>query len=135
LVAKIRDIPHLYQEYIPSTFGTDLRVVLVNHKVVAAMKRVAQTKDEFRSNIETGGVGLEVEVPEAYAKVAIKATEVMDLDYCGLDLLFGPNGEPILCEVNSNAYFGPIEKYSGKNVAKPYTEHVIEEIYGKSRLN
>ena len=129
--AKIKDRPHIYQEYIKSSFGKDMRVVVIGGKVVAHMKRVAQNEGEFRSNIETGGVGLQPELDEVYAQTAIKVASILGLDYCGLDLLYGENDEPILCEVNANAYLEPIEKYSKKNVAIKYVEHIMKEIYSK----
>jgi len=127
---KLVNIPHLYQEFIASSFGKDLRIVLVDKKIVASMQRNAQNAGEFRSNIETGGIGLQVDIPEAFAKMAIKVSEILDLDYCGLDLLYGPNNEPILMEVNASAYFSPIEKYSKKDVAGSYVKHIIKTIYG-----
>ena len=54
---------------------------------------------------------------------------LIDLDYCGIDLLIGENNEPILCEVNSNAFFGGIEKVTGENIAKCYVEYIIKEVY------
>ena len=126
---KIKDRPHIYQEYIASSFGKDMRVVVIGGKVVAHMKRVAQNDNEFRSNIETGGVGLQPILEKEFADEAIKVASILGLDYCGLDLLYGPNNEPILCEVNANAYLEPIEKYSKKNVAIEYVKYIIDEIY------
>ena len=127
----LEDVPHIFQEFIGSSFGTDLRVALVGGKAIANMKREAQTKDEFRSNIETGGIGHMIPFPPEFKEMAEKVSKIIGLDYCGLDLLFGPNGKPILCEVNSNAYFGPIEKYSGVNVASYYAKHIYSTIYKK----
>ena len=106
-----------------------MRVVVIGGKVVAHMKRVAQNDNEFRSNIETGGVGLQPTLEKEFADEAIKVASILGLDYCGLDLLYGPNNEPILCEVNANAYLEPIEKYSKKNVAIEYVKYIIDEIY------
>ena len=38
-------------------------------------------------------------------KLAIKTCQVLGLDFAGVDILFGENDEPIVCEVNSNAHF------------------------------
>lgn len=129
LSKELENVPHIFQEFIASSFGTDLRVALVGGKAVANMKREAQTKEEFRSNIETGGIGHMIPFPPEFKECAEKVAKIIGLDYCGLDLLFGENGHPILCEVNSNAYFGPIEKYSGVNVAKYYAQHIFNSIY------
>ena len=52
----------------------------------------------------------------------------MGLDYCGVDLLYGDNNEPIVCEVNSHAFFGGIEKVTGVNVAKAYAKYILNKI-------
>ncbi|MCF0118051.1 MAG: RimK family alpha-L-glutamate ligase, partial [Bacilli bacterium] len=128
---KIQDRPHIYQEYIESSYGKDMRVVVIGGQVVAWMQRVAQDEGEFRSNIETGGIGLQPELEPIFAQTAIKVESLLGLDYCGLDLLYGKNGEPILCEVNANAYLEPIEKYSHKDVGGAYARHIYNEIYMK----
>lgn len=129
VTSKLSNIPHLYQEFIKTSFGKDLRIVLIGHEIVASMQRNAQIPGEFRSNIETGGIGLQVEIPLKFADMAIKVSKLIGLDYCGLDLLYGANDEPLLMEVNANAYFSPIEKYSKKDVAGRYVKYIVDTIY------
>ena len=131
ITSKLTNVPHIYQQFIASSFRKDLRIVLIDHKIVASMQRNAQVEGEFRSNIETGGIGLQVDIPPAFASMAIKVSEILDLDYCGLDLLYGPSGEPLLMEVNANAYFSPIEKYSKKDVAGAYVSYIVKTIYSR----
>ena len=54
---------------------------------------------------------------------------IAQIDYCGVDLLKGPHGEPILCEVNSNAFIQGIEKVTGINVAGAYASYIYKEVY------
>ncbi len=129
ITARLENIPHLYQQFISSSFGRDLRIVLIGHEIVASMQRNAQVAGEFRSNIETGGIGLQVVIPDEFAKMAISVSQILGLDYCGLDLLYGKHG-PILMEVNASAYFSPIEKYSKKDVAGRYVKYIVDQIYG-----
>ena len=129
LEEKIYKRPHIYQEYIKSSKGKDVRMVVINKKYVTNMHRVAQDKDEFKSNIETGGIGIKIEPTKEFIKTAEKVATIIDLDYCGLDLLIGEDNEPILCEVNANAYLSPIEKYSHDNVARVYVDHIYNTIY------
>jgi gamma-F420-2:alpha-L-glutamate ligase len=60
--------------------------------------------------------------------MAEKAASILGLDYCGVDVLIGPKGEPILCEVNSNAFIEGIEKVTGVNVASAYAHHIEKSI-------
>ncbi|MBR2341199.1 MAG: RimK family alpha-L-glutamate ligase, partial [Clostridia bacterium] len=98
-------LPHFYQSFVGKR-GMDIRVIVIGGKAVAGMRRIAK-EGEFRSNIELGGRGEGIHLPKEYALTAEKVAKHLGLDYCGVDLLEG--GEPIVCEVNSNAFFEGIE--------------------------
>ena len=66
---------------------------------------------------------VKTELPDEYLKVAEKCASILGLDYCGVDILEGPNGEPIVSEVNSNAFYEGIEKTTGVNVAGCYVDY------------
>ena len=123
---KLIHIPHIFQQFISSSKGVDYRVIVIGHKVIAYMKR--ENKHSYLSNLATGSTASVVELPQEYLDVAIKATEILGLDYCGVDILIGPNNEPILSEVNSNAFFEGIEKTTGVNVAGEYAKFVLKTI-------
>ena len=123
---KLIHIPHIFQEFIDSSRGKDYRIIVIGGKVVAYMKR--ENKHSYLSNLATGGRASKVDLPQEYLDVAVKASKILDLDYCGVDLLIGPNNEPILSEVNSNAFFEGIEKTTGVNVAGSYAKYVLEQI-------
>ena len=118
--------PHAYQKFIESSSGRDLRVIVVGGKAVGAMERSAK-KGEFRSNIELGGEGFAVKAEEAYLQAAEKAAKTLGLDYCGVDLLFTEEG-PMLCEVNSNAFFEGMEKVTGINIAGIYAKYIVSKL-------
>lgn len=115
--------PHLFQEYIPHKVGVDVRVIVIGGKAIAAMER--RNENDFRSNVAQGGSGVKIDLPENFKLVAEKCAQVLGLDYCGVDLLYGENNHPVLCEVNSNAFFDGIEQATGVNVAKTYAEYII----------
>lgn len=123
---KLIHIPHIFQEFISTSKGVDYRVIVIGHKPVAYMKR--ENKHSYLSNLATGGRAYKVDLPKPYLDVAVKASEILDMDYCGVDLLIGPNDEPVLSEVNSNAFFEGIEKATGINVAGCYAKYVIDTI-------
>ncbi len=123
IMEKLKLIPHIYQEYIGYKKGTDVRVIVVGGKAVASMIR--KNPSDFRSNIALGGTGEKIELNSSFKETAEGIAKELKLDYCGIDLLFGEDGEPYVCEVNSNAFFGEIEKITGVNVARLYAEHVL----------
>lgn len=118
--------PHIYQEYIESSKGRDVRLILVGGKVIAYMERYSDT--DFRSNLSKGGKARNIHLTKAFKNAAETAAKILKLDYCGIDLLYGPNNEPILCEVNSNAFFKGIEEVTEINVAARLVEHIIRKV-------
>ncbi len=123
---KVKLVPHLFQKMVKTSYGKDIRVIVIGGKVFASMLRIS--KSDFRSNIELGGVGENITLDEKTTTLCEKTAQILNLDYCGIDVLFGENNNPIICEVNSNAFFGGIEKVTGKNVAEKYVEHVLNNI-------
>ena len=123
---RLKALPHLYQKFIASSCGKDARLIVVGGKVVAAMQRVSE--EDFRSNIELGGRAEAFEPPRAFIELAETSAQMLGLDYCGVDLLFGSEGQPLLCEVNSNAFFRGIESVSGVNVGGAYADYVLKSL-------
>lgn len=123
---QLRMKPHLYQEYIASSYGRDVRVIVIGGKAFAWMER--QSTGDFRSNLAQGGSMKEISLAPSFQEMAEKVARVLELDYCGIDLLYGKQDEPILCEVNSNAFFLGIEKLTGKNVAGEWVEQILKKI-------
>lgn len=123
---KLVHTPHLYQEFVSTSVGKDVRVIVVGGKAVASMVR-SNAKD-FRANVELGGVAEYKEVSPHFAAMAEKAALALNLDYAGVDMLFGEEGKPLLCEVNSNAYFKGMESCLDIDIADLYLQHILESI-------
>lgn len=123
---ELQFVPHLYQEYLGFHKGEDIRIIVIGGKAVACMRR--RNDGDFRSNVEIGGVGENIKPKESFIKLAEKAASVLNLDYCGVDLLIGKGEEPVLCEVNSNAFFTGIENVTGIDIAARYVEYIINNI-------
>ncbi len=129
VMEEVKLRPHLYQEFISSSYGKDVRVIVIGDEVVGGMLR--SSNGDFRSNVGAGGQGERFEPTEEMKNVAVKVAKVLGLEYCGIDFLFGEGKEPIVCEVNSNAFFLAFEKSTGINVALLYAEHILKKIKGE----
>ena len=105
----------IIQEFVKDTWGKDLRVFVVNNKVVGCMMRQA-TDEDFRANITRGGEGFPYEVNEQIEWLSSESSKALDLDIAGVDLLFD-NGGYKICEVNSNPGFEGMENFTKKNIA------------------
>ena len=129
LIAKQKELiykPHLYQEFVKTSIGRDVRIYVVGNQVVASMYRYSET--DFRANISNGGSMKPYKPSQAFCDVAIAATKGLGADFTGVDLLFGENDTPILCEVNSNAHIKNIYDCTGIDVAEWIFKHILETI-------
>lgn len=126
-IEKFNNGSYLVQEYIDTSEGRDCRIIVIGHKYVASMIR--ENDHDFRSNIGAGGIGRKFDPPQEFIDMAIKSSKILNLDYCGIDILFGKGDKPLLCEVNSNAFFKEFERITAINVAKIYVEYILNEVY------
>jgi gamma-F420-2:alpha-L-glutamate ligase len=124
---KIKEIgtaPFVLQEYIHTSHGRDIRINVVGGKVVASMIRLSDT--DFRANVSRGGSMQPYTPSEKEAELAIAAAHTVGTNFAGVDLLFGPHGEPIVCEVNSNAHIRSIFDCTGVDVSDAIISHIKE---------
>ncbi|OGM15043.1 hypothetical protein A3D84_02120 [Candidatus Woesebacteria bacterium RIFCSPHIGHO2_02_FULL_42_20] len=114
----------LFQEFLPG--GEDLRVIVLNGKVLGAMKRIA-SKGNYLTNYSRGGSveNYDLTGDASASKIALKVTDTFSLDYCGVDLMRGKDGGWKVLEVNRACQFEGFEKATGVNVAKKVLEFAV----------
>lgn len=125
LLQKTAGSAALAQEFVKSSFGRDARLYMVGGRCVAAMLRYNDAGD-FRANIALGGHAEAYSPGEEERAIAARACALMDLDFAGVDLLFGENGA-LLCEVNSNAHFAGIAEATGIDIADEIMRHIAAQ--------
>lgn len=108
----------------------DVRVYVVGDEVIGAMHRYAQ-EGEWRANVALGGdvVDATDDISEDVKDTAVRAAEVVGLDYAGVDLVEGPDGWSIL-EVNPTAGFKGLFEATGKSPAPYIAKLAIERAGG-----
>lgn len=116
----------IMQEYIDTSYGKDIRVNIIGDKIVGAMER--RNPSDFRANITIGGIGKVIELNNIQKEVALKAHKALNLDFSGVDLLYGKDGEPILCELNSNVNYLSFEEASGINFSAILLDYIVERL-------
>ena len=114
--------PLQFQEYIKTSFGRSLRVLIIDKKIVGAFERY--NTEDFRSNYGKTATSKEYPLNSKFKEMTEKIANLFDIEYAGVDFLFGENDEPVLCEINSNAFFEEFEKVTHINVAKLFMEMV-----------
>ena len=124
IINKIGYKDFLVQEFIKSSSGKDIRVNVVRDQQIVSILR--ENKTDFRSNISIGGVGSRFEPEQEYVDLAIKASLALGLDFSGVDVMFGENNKPIICEVNSNPQFVSTLKVTNTNLADFIAFYIAE---------
>lgn len=127
----VEGVNFLVQEFIAESAGTDIRVLVIGGKVVAAIQRQS-LDDDFRANTHQGGVGTAVKLTDIERKTAQKAAKAMGLPICGVDLMRSDRG-PLVLEVNSSASLKTPELVTGRNVAASVIEYIEQNAKGKRR--
>ena len=108
----------------------DIRVYVVSDHIVGAMKRYAPA-DEWRTNVALGGEVEDIsdELPAVAAHLATRATNILDLDYAGVDLLRRGDTWYVL-EVNATAGFKGFFEATGVSPAPYIAQLAIERAGG-----
>jgi len=126
IVDKLGHKEFLLQEFVKTSEGRDVRVNVVGGKVVSSMLRY--NENDFRSNITNGGSMKKYDISPAWANAAVKACETIGLDFAGVDVMFGENDEPMICEVNSNPHFKSSFECNGVDMSMCIMSYVKEQM-------
>lgn len=116
----------LIQKFVAESRGKDLRAFVVGDRVIGAMRRVAQGA-EFRSNVHRGGRTEQVELDPDYEQAAVRATQIMNLQVAGVDMLESKTG-PQIMEVNSSPGLEGIEGATHLDIAGSIIDFAAEHV-------
>lgn len=126
IYSKVCREPIQFQEYIKTSYGRSIRIIVIDEQIIGGFIRY--NTNDFRSNFGSTATSKKLDNFERYYEFARKIAEICHIEYAGIDLLFGENEEPILCEINSNAFFEEFEKTTKINVAEKFAEMVIKKV-------
>ena len=118
--------PIIFQKYVNSSFGQSIRVLIIDGKVFGAFVR--KNVYDFRSNYGEKASSKTLDNPYMYEQFAQNIADKLQIEYAGIDLLIDSNNEPVLCEINSNAFFEEFEKVTKLNVASAFADMVIRKV-------
>jgi len=116
--------PLYVQKYLEKLGGGDYRVVVVGGEVIGAEFRRGVG---WKSNVAQGATPEPAKLSNELRELALRATEVLGLDYAGVDIAETRDGYFIL-EVNPTMSWRGFKKATGINPALYIVKHLINKI-------
>jgi ribosomal protein S6--L-glutamate ligase len=107
--------------------GRDVRVFVVGGRIVGAIERRAADGD-WRTNVSRGGSALPLELPAAWASLALRAAAAVGADYAGVDLLPAQDGDVFVLEVNGIPGWRGLQRVTGIDVAGAIVERLTSRV-------
>lgn len=128
IVQRCKTTELIFQEYIQTSIGRDVRLQVVGGTVVGSMFRYS--RNDFRANLTAGGSMKKYQPSCEEKQLAVAAACAVGADFAGVDLLFGEE-QMLVCEVNSNAHFKNLQDCTGVDTARKIIHYVQKNIRGK----
>jgi len=112
---KVQDTEraYIFQEYLASTKGRDIRAFIVGDRVVASMMRIA-AKGQFKANVHQGGTVKSTRLQQKLERMVLKTSRLCHLEIAGVDVLLDKDTYKV-CEVNSSPGFEGLERATGES--------------------
>lgn len=121
------------QQYVASSHGRDLRVLVVDRQPLVAMLRSSASAEQFKSNFSQGGSVKAWPLDDELRALSHKVIAAIGLNIGGIDLLFTDSGY-LVCEVNSIPGFQGIEScHEGIDVPAQILRSIARQLAGRRR--
>ncbi len=119
--------PFILQQFIAESAGRDRRLYVVGERVIAAITRRSAT--DFRANVELGGKAEQYTPTAEEETLAKRCIALLGLDFGAVDLLEDEEHNPLVCEVNSNAYMAGLSAATGVDAADEIMAYIGENVW------
>jgi ribosomal protein S6--L-glutamate ligase len=116
----------IVQEYIKEAKGTDIRVLVVDGEVVAAIKRFNKNVD-FQTNRSSRKKSKPVNLSDAEKHMAIMVAKALKLSVAGVHLIQSNRG-PLVLEVNSSPGLQELESVTKLDIAGKIIEFIERSV-------
>jgi RimK family alpha-L-glutamate ligase len=111
------------QEFVHHGF-TDVRVFVVGDRVIAAMRRVANT---WKTNYSQGARPERMKLDKTIEDMAVKSAKLIECKIGGVDILESARG-PLVVEVNSQPGWRGLQSVTRANIADEIVDFVLSEL-------
>lgn len=111
------------QEFVPHGYS-DIRAFVINGRVVASMRRVAES---WKTNYSRGARPAPIRLDPVVEKLAVKSAKTVGCKVAGVDILESPDG-PKICDVNSQPGWKGLQKVTKVNIAEGIINFILSEL-------
>jgi tetrahydromethanopterin:alpha-L-glutamate ligase len=101
---------------------SDYRVFVINNRAVAIMRRRGKS---WLNNVARGAVCEAIDLDQAIADIAVKATKALAMDYAGVDIIQDRAGQYSVIEVNSIPAWKGLEGVVNTSIARLLAEDLV----------
>ena len=108
----------------------DFRLLVVRGRVVAAMQRHSM---HWITNVKRGGRPVPALINDDLNALAVRAAAAVGADFAGVDVLYGPDQQPTVLEVNSMPAWSGLQKVSSANIAASLVAALVEALAERRR--
>lgn len=114
---------YLQQKIETGSNNYDYRVFVINHQAVATMQR---SGEGWLHNVARGAQCKWVE-DEEIATLAEEASKVLDIDYCGVDIIRDADGKLWVLELNSIPAWRGLQSVCSENIAQLLVDDLLHK--------
>jgi RimK family alpha-L-glutamate ligase len=111
------------QEFVPHGYS-DIRAFVINGRVVAAMRRVA---NGWKTNYSQGARPAPVTLSREFEEIAVKSARAVGCKVAGVDILESPDG-PKIVDVNSQPGWKGLQMVTKINIADEIVDFLLSEL-------
>lgn len=110
----------------------DMRILVSHGEVVAAMRRRSR---QWITNVRQGAKPTPCEPTARERELALRAAAALGADFAGIDLIAGPNGLPMVLEVNSMAGWSGLQSVTDFSIAGRVARDILDAIASSHRAH
>jgi len=104
--------------------SSDIRAFVVDNRVIACMRRMANT---WKTNYSQGAKPTPITLSDAFEEIAIKSARLVGCKVAGVDILESPDG-PFVVDVNSQPGWRGLQSVAQVNIAEEIVDFVLAEL-------